>query len=131
MDINLLEVVVAALSAFFLGFFWYTVIFSKTWQKEIGMKEKKGKAQPSNLGQLLIGSLILEFVMAFVLSNFIGGEDDWSVGLFKGLAIGLGLVGFAFGVNYLFEGKSLRHWIINAGYNAVVFAVMGMIIAAL
>lgn len=131
MDINILAVVLSALSAFFLGFIWYTIVFAKPWQKEIGMGGKSGDVQTPNLGRLLIGSLILEIIMAFVLANFIGQDADFSTGLIKGFTVGLGFVGLAFGVNYLFEGKSVKHWLINAGYNTVVFAVMGAIIGAM
>lgn len=48
-----------------------------------------------------------------------------------GLAAGLGWVAMAFGVNYMFEGKSFKLWLINAGYNTVVFALVGLIIGAL
>jgi hypothetical protein len=130
-EINYLAVGLAALSAFFLGFFWYTIIFAKPWQKEIGMKNKDGNAETPNLGRLLIGSLILEIIMAFNLAAFIGKDADWAFGLSAGLATGLGFVSLAFGVNYLFEGRSFKHWLINAGYNTLVFAVMGLIIGAL
>lgn len=130
-DVNYLAVGLAALSAFFLGFFWYTIIFAKPWQAEIGMKTETGTAEAPNLGKLLIGSLILEIIMAFNLAAFIGTDADWATGLAAGLAAGLGWVALAFGVNYLFEGKSLKHWLINAGYNTVVFGVMGLIIGAL
>jgi hypothetical protein len=131
MEINYLAVILAALAAFFLGFFWYTIIFAKPWQKEIGMGDQGGDVQPPNLGKLLIGSLVLEIMMAFALATFIGKDADWVMGLTKGAIVGVAFVGFAFGVNYLFEGKSLRHWLINAGYNAVVFAAMGAIIGAM
>jgi hypothetical protein len=131
MEINYLAVILAALSAFFLGYLWYTVIFAKPWQAEIGMGSKSKDVTPPNLGRLLAGSLILEVIMALVLASFIGKEADWSYGLRVGLTVGLGLVALAFGVNYLFEGKSLKHWLINAGYNAAVFALMGLIIGAM
>ncbi|GAB4160087.1 MAG: hypothetical protein Fur003_3760 [Candidatus Dojkabacteria bacterium] len=69
--------------------------------------------------------------MAFNLAAFIGKEADWSFGLMAGLAAGLGWVALAFGVNYMFEGKSFKLWLINAGYNTVVFALMGLIIGAM
>lgn len=131
MDINYLAVGLAALAAFFLGFLWYTVIFAKPWQQLIGMKGEAGPGQTPNLGRLLIGSLILEVIMAFNLAAFIGRDEDWAFGLAAGLAAGLGWVGLALGVNYMFEGKPFRLWLINAGYNTVVFAVMGLIIGAL
>jgi hypothetical protein len=131
MEINFLAVFLAALSAFFLGYLWYTVIFQKPWQKEIGMGDNNKNVQPPNLGKLLIGSFILELLMAFNLAAFIGADKDWMFGLLAGLAAGLGWVSLAFGVNYLFEGKSLKLWLINASYNTVVFAVMGLIIGAM
>lgn len=131
MEINYLSVALAALAAFFLGYLWYTVIFAKPWQEEIGMKSQDKNVQPPNLGKLLVGSLILEIIMAFNLAAFIGKDQTWAFGLGAGLAAGLGWVALAFGVNYLFEGKSFRLWLINAGYNTVVFAVMGLIIGAL
>jgi uncharacterized protein DUF1761 len=120
----------AALSAFFLGYFWYSIIFVKPWQKEIGMKSEGKKNETPNLGRLLIGSFILEVIMAFNLAFFIGPDADWLFGLGAGLAAGLGWVALAFGVNYMFEGKSFKLWLINASYNTVVFAVMGLIIGA-
>jgi hypothetical protein len=134
MEINYLAVGLAALSAFFLGFLWYTVIFAKPWQKLVGMNGKakgtKSVNQTPHLGRLLVGSLILEIIMAFNLAYFIG-DNDALFGLFAGLATGLGFVALALGVSYMFEGKSFKLWAINAGYNIVVFAVMGLIIGAL
>lgn len=128
MEVNYIAVTLAALSAFILGFLWYTVIFAKPWKKEIGMKDDGKNAQTPNLARFLIGSLILEVIMAFNLAAFIGPDADWVFGLSAGLAAGLGWVALAFGVNYMYEGKSLKLWFINAGYNTVVFAVMGLII---
>lgn len=131
MEINYLAVGLAALAAFFLGFLWYTIIFVKPWQKELGMKNTDGKMETPSIGRLLIGSLILEIIMAFNLAAFIGKDADWMFGLGAGLAAGFGWVGLALGVNYMFEGKSFKLWLINAGYNTVAFAVMGLIIGAL
>lgn len=131
MNVNFLAVALAALSAFFLGYLWYTVIFAKSWQKLIGMKSTDGKTQTPGLGKILLGSFILELIMAFNLAMFIGPNADWAFGLGAGLAAGLGWVALAFGVNYMFEGKSFKLWLINAGYNTVIFAVMGLIIGAM
>lgn len=131
MEFNFVAVFLAAFSAFFLGFIWYTVIFAKSWQTLIGMKSPADPNQTPNIAKLLIGSLILEIIMAFNLAAFIGKDANWLFGLGAGLAVGFGWVGLAFGVNYMFEGKSFKLWLINAGYNTVVFALMGLIIGAL
>jgi hypothetical protein len=129
MEVNLVAVFLAALSAFFLGFIWYTVVFAAPWKKEIGMGENSD-AQAPNLGKLLAGSFALELVMAFVMARFFIGTADAIGGLKAGFLMGLTIVGFAFGVNYLFEGKTIKHWLINAAYYTVVFSVMGMILGA-
>jgi hypothetical protein len=36
-----------------------------------------------------------------------------------------------FGVNYLFEQRSLEHQLINGGYNVVTFTVLGEILGVL
>jgi hypothetical protein len=128
-EVNIIAVILAAFSAFFLGFIWYTVVFAAPWKKEIGMGENSD-AQAPNLGKLLAGSFALELVMAFVMARFFIGNADALGGLKAGFLMGLTIVGFAFGVNYLFEGKSITHWAINAAYYTVVFSVMGLILGA-
>jgi hypothetical protein len=135
MEVNYLAVGLAALAAFFLGFLWYTVIFAKPWQELIGMGSKgsgKGStAETPNLGRLLIGSLILEIIMAYMLASFIGTGASLMTGLHYGFVVGLAWVSLAFGVNYMFEGKPFKLWLINGSYNVVVFSVMGAIIGAM
>lgn len=127
MEINILAVVLAALSAFFLGYIWYTLVFAKAWKKEIGMTDAMEKAQDAGFAQRLGTSFVLEIVSAVILSALIGKQASIVTGLVVGLAVGL-IVSLAFGVNYLFEGKTLKHWAINAGYNIVFFGLMGLII---
>lgn len=57
-------------------------------------------------------------------------DDRGAFGLFAGLAVGLGWIATAFDINYLFERKSMTLFVINAGYNIVAAAVMGVIIGA-
>ncbi len=132
MDINYLAIVLAALAGFFLGALWYTFIFRKPWQKEIGMPddihEKTNEQQ--GLAKYLVASLILWLAMALGLAWLIGDGDAGS-GLTVGLVAGFVVAGLSLGNNYLFEGKSLRLWLINASYSTVAFAAMGLIIGAM
>ena len=80
--------------------------------------------------KVFIGSFLLSLVMAVNLAYFIG-DEGLSFGLFAGLAVGLGWIAAAFGINYLFERRPLSLFIINAGYNIVAAALMGTIIGAL
>ena len=130
MDINYLAVGLAALAAFFLGFLWYSVIFKKPWQELIGMGAHSD-ATPPNLVLLLAGSLILQIAIAFNLAFFIGPEADWFFGLGAGFAAGFGWVALAFGISYLFEGRTFKLWLINAGYYTAAFSIMGLILGAM
>lgn len=45
-----------------------------------------------------------------------------------GLVVGVGWVATSFGVNYLFAGRRLTLFAVDAGYNVVLFALMGLVI---
>ena len=47
-----------------------------------------------------------------------------------GFLAGLGWVATMLGILYLFELKSLRHFLVNAGYCIVALTVMGTILGA-
>lgn len=129
MEINIVAVVISAFVPFFLGYLWYTMIFNKPWMQEIGMKE--GTSVPASaIQKQLIGSFIQEILMAVILSIILGSGADASRGAFIGFLMGV-TAALVFGVNYLFEGKTLRHWGINAGYNIILFTIMGIIIGAM
>jgi hypothetical protein len=129
MNINFIAVFIAALVPFFLGYTWYTIIFNKPWMKEVGIREGVTVGE-IDIKKQLIGSFILELIMGVVISILLGADADASKGLVTGLLTGVA-ASLAFGVNYFFEGKTLNHWLINAGYNTILFALMGLIIGAL
>ena len=67
---------------------------------------------------------------AFVLAMFIGAESTFSMGLQTGFLAGLFWVGTAPGIVYLFERRSLRLWLLNAGYLTLAFTVMSGVLGA-
>ena len=117
----------AAAATFVIGGLWYSVLFAKPWQKAAGVSDE---ALTSGAARIFIGSALLALVMAVSLAAFIGSGGA-VFGLLAGLAAGLTWVAAAFGVNYLFERRPLRLWLINGGYNVIVFGVMGVIIGAM
>jgi hypothetical protein len=125
--INWLAVIVAALAAFPLGMLWYGPLFMKPWMAETGVTEAQGRA--ANPLKLYGTVLILNLVAATSLAMFIGA-NDWHFGLFAGFMTGLTFVATGLGVTYLFEFRSLKLWLINAGYQTLFFSIMGVIIGA-
>jgi hypothetical protein len=54
----------------------------------------------------------------------------WSFGLLAVRQPVFTFVAMAFGITYLFESRPLKLWLINAGYQTVVFTIMGAILGA-
>lgn len=125
-SINYLAVIVAALSAFVIGGLWYSVLFSKAWMVENGFDEEKLKS--GNMGMIFGGAFILSLIISFVFVLFLGPERDAMFGASAGFMAGLFWVATAMGITYLFERKSLKLFLINAGYHVVTFTVIGFIL---
>ncbi len=125
--INYWAVLVAALASFIIGGLWYSPkVFGKAWMRENGFKEED--MQQSDMTKIFGGSFILNLIIAFNLAAFLGDKQDLVWGITAGALAGIGWVAAAFGVVYLFERKSMKLFLINAGYQAFVFMVMGGIL---
>ena len=127
-SINYFAVLVAALSAFIIGGLWYSVLFAKVWMIENGYDEAALKN--SNMAKIFGGSFIFSLIISFVLVLFLGPERDAVMGATAGFMAGLFWVATAMGITYLFERKSLKLFLINAGYHVVTFTIMGLLLGA-
>lgn len=127
---NYLAIFAAAVSTFLLGGLWYAPpVFGNAWMRESGFT-KESLARMGGTARIFGGSFVLALIMAFNLAAFIGPKASLSFGLFAGAAAGFGWVATAYGVTYLFEHRSLKLFLINAGYHAVSFTMMGAILGA-
>ena len=128
-DINWLAVIVSTISAFALGGLWYSkVLFGNIWMHEVGLTEEA--VNSANMPKTFGGTFILQLIAATALAVAIGAESSWLTGLCAGLLIGVFWIATAYGITYLFEQRSLRLFLINAGYYVILFGVMGTIIGA-
>ena len=125
-SINYLAVIVAALSAFLTGGVWYSLLFAKPWMKENGFDE--AELSNGNMGKIFGGSFVLSFIISIVLVLFLGPERNAAIGTLAGFMTGLFWVATAMGITYLFERKSLKLFMINAGYHILTFTIMGFIL---
>lgn len=127
-QLNYLAVFVSALTSFLIGGLWYSpVMFANAWMKENGFKE--GDLKDANMAKIFGTSFVLALIIAFNLAAFIGSNSDLSFGLFAGFAAGFGWVAMSLGITYLFERKSFKLFLINAGYHIVTYTIMGGILA--
>lgn len=127
MDINYLAVLAAAVATFLVGGLWYSpLLFGKAWQRECGMTDEKAKS--GNNALIFGGTFVLNLMSAGVFAMFLGPKPELMFALGAGFAAGLAWVAAAFGVNYLFERRSLTLFLINGGYNTVLFTLYGLVL---
>ena len=127
--VNWLAVLVSTAAAFALGGLWYSrALFGAAWMQEIGLDEHA--LDVSNMRLVFAGTFGLQFVAATGLAMFLGPHGHWLRGMLTGLLVALLWIATSFGINYLFEQRSLRLYMINAGYNVLTFALMGAILGS-
>lgn len=126
---NIWAVLVAALSTFLIGGLWYSpALFGKAWMRENGFTEESMKG--SNMAKIFGLAFLLGIIAAINLAMFMGPENDPAMGAMWGFLAGFGWVATFVGTHYLFERRSLKLFLINAGYSVVALTVMGVILAA-
>jgi hypothetical protein len=129
--VNWLAVLVAALSTFVIGGLWYSpAVFGNAWMKENGFTEESMKG--ANMTKIFGLAFVLGVVAAINLAMFLGPDPAMNAtwGAFYGFLAGFGWVATFIGTHYLFERKSFKLFLINAGCSIVSLTVMGAIIGA-
>jgi hypothetical protein len=127
--INWLSVIVAALAAFAVGGLWYSpILFTNAWMKELKITEDELKK--ANMPLIYGTAFILNIISALVLDMFIGQNATLLSGLGSGLLVAFAWVFTSLGINYLFARKSLKLFLIDAGYFLVFLPIMGAILGA-
>lgn len=125
--LNYLAVLAAAVLAFVIGGAWYSpALFGKTWQRETGLSD--AQLQARNPALIFGLSFVLALVAALVFAMFLGPKPALSLALPAGAMAGIAWVSTSFGINYLFERKSLTLFLVNAGYHTVQFTTMGLVL---
>ncbi len=126
-EINWLAALAAAVSSFVVGGLWYApALFGKTWQREAGVTDEQIKT--GNPVKIFGGALVMCVIAAVVFALFLGPQPGVGFATSAGFAAGLCWVATSFGINYLFERKSLALFLINGGYHTVQFTVIGLVL---
>lgn len=125
MDVNWLAVIAAAASSFLLGGVWYAALFAKAHQRAAGLSDEQVKNGSPAL--IFGGSFALALVASASFAVFLG-KIDAATGALYGFTAGLCWVTASFGINYLFERKSLALFCINGGYHTLQFTLIGLIL---
>ncbi len=125
--LNYLAVIAAAAAAFVVGGVWYSpILFGGAWMRETGLTDETLRRR--NMAVVFGSSFLLSLLIAFNLAAFLAGTPNLVWGLTAGALAGIGWVATAMGITYLFENRSGKLFLINAGYHAVTFVIMGGIL---
>ena len=127
-DLSIVGIIIAALTFFFLGAVWYTVLFGKLWRADMGITEEEAAGMSPN-PLMFVWSILVALVIAVTLAKLIS-ESSVEYGFKIGLGVGAGIGAAILAQNYVYESKSLRFFAINAGYVIVGLTAMGTIIGA-
>lgn len=128
----LLEILIAALAAFLLGFAWYTVLFGKVWQQETGVTDEEAQS-----GMLMTHGL--SFLMMctiacgvnIIINLHAPEEQTFMHGAFHGLMSAVFYAVPAMVIHYLYQKKSIKLMMIDGGYLLLFIALIGGVLGAL
>jgi hypothetical protein len=133
--VNLLAVLVAAISTMVVGFVWYSpILFAKPWMREMGYDpQDKARVQEmqKSAGPAYLGSFVASLVSAFVLALFFHWfrVQELQAGLLVAFHVWLGFVATVQFTGVLFMKQSTKLFAINTGYQLASYLAMGAILA--
>jgi len=126
------EILIATIGAFMLGFLWYTALFGKAWQQETGITDEEaqsGMAITHGLAFLMM--FIILFGVNFVIDLHKPEDQTLAHGAFHGVLSAALYCVPAVAIHYLYQKKSLKLFLIDASYILAFTAVGGAILAVL
>lgn len=129
-EINLLAVLIATISSFVIGGIWYGPLFGQAWMTAHGFTIDDLKANFNPLKTYGI-TFLIGLVTVYTFAMFLGSGIGWAEGAQKGLIAGAIWVGGSIATNYQFEGTGSTLLMVNAGYHAARFAMIGAILGAM
>ncbi|HXB18873.1 MAG TPA: DUF1761 domain-containing protein [Steroidobacteraceae bacterium] len=125
--INLVAVFAAAASAFVLGGLWYSpALFAASWMRYAGLSETQIRS--GNRALIFGGAFVLSLIAAFVFAMFLGPAPALGFALGAGSSAGLCWVAASLGINYLFERRPFKLFLINGSYFTLQFTLYGLVL---
>ncbi len=127
-----LEPVIGAIAAFALGSLWYTALFGKVWQAETGITDEEGQQNLARThGLSFVMMIILSYAVNMIINYHEPADQTFVHGGFHGIMAGLFYCAPAMAINYLYQRKSLKLYLIDAAYVVLFLGLSGGVMAAL
>ena len=126
--LNWIAIVAGTIGYMLLGIVWYSA-FSAVWTDAMGMSEADMAETSSTIGYIVttIGSLLAVIALAILLHWT--EASTWQDGLVVGVLVGVGFVATTSVQAVPFEGRGWTVYAINAGYNIVALAGIGVLLS--
>ncbi len=131
-QVNMLAVLLAALSSYVVGMVWYAKpVFGNAWAKMVKLSDNDQKA---GMGMAMVkaglAALLTAYVVAHVsyLSNQFFGNSFLNDALTTAFWLALGLSATTIVVHDAFEQRPMKLTAMNIGNQVVTILVMGLVI---
>lgn len=128
---NWLAIVLGTVAFFAVGALWYTALFGKAWQREVGLSEeqlKSGANMPLIFGLCFLLELVVVTMLAHLFAHLAPSDR---VKMMMATGFGLTIMAPAIGITYLYMRKSLKLFLIDAGHFVVGMAAVGLVFVLL
>lgn len=133
--VNWIAVAAGAVTGFVIGGLWYGPIFGKAWLAAVGLTEEDAQnGHPGKIyGGAFVLSLVVSWTMAHTFQTYALASADLNVmeKVLTGFGVALGFVVPAIGINYLFSQKTVKLFLIDAGYWLLFFTAVAAVHAYL
>ena len=128
---NWLAIGVGTAAFFVVGAVWYTALFGRAWQREVGLSDEQLKAG-ANMPLIFGLCFLLEFVVVMTLGHLFARLDpNPRATMMIATGFGLTIMSPAIGITYLYMRKPLRLFLIDAGHFVVGMAAVGLVFVLL
>jgi hypothetical protein len=131
-EINYIAVVVCGIVAMGIGALWYSpMLFGKIWVASIDKTEEELAKDFQPLKAYSV-SFLAQLVMAFILALFMKYVNAATPeeGIRLGFMAWIGFTATTMTVNFLFEGKTFKHFLVDSSYHFIVLMLSGLILGA-
>ena len=129
--LNWLAIVLATVVFFAVGAVWYSALFARAWQREVGLTTEQLTGGRNML--LIMGTcLLLEFIVVLMLGHlFARIQPGDHAKMMMATGFGLAIMAPAIGINYLYQRRSLKLFLIDAGHFVVGMTAVGLVFVLL
>ncbi len=136
MPINYLAVLVCGVISMLVGYVWYGPLFGKKWMHITGANAKSAeerKKMQKEAGPLYLVQFLLTLFQVYILAYLIAcwpGASGWQLSLFLWAGFVMPIVAGSAMWNNDSSKVSWARFLIQAGYQLVMFVVYGLILTA-